>query len=49
MKQQLNNMSNDIKFLRGKSVIELLEIRKLKVLKDAALKNLKSIYIPLIT
>ncbi|CAD8215539.1 unnamed protein product [Paramecium octaurelia] len=49
MKEQLKIMGNDIKFLRGKSVEQLFEIRKWKVLKEAALKNAKSIYIPLIT
>ncbi|CAD8056593.1 unnamed protein product [Paramecium primaurelia] len=49
IKEQLNNMGNDIKFLREKSVIQLLEIRKWKVLKEAAEKNVKSIYIPLKT
>ncbi|CAD8117693.1 unnamed protein product [Paramecium primaurelia] len=49
IKKQLNNMGNDIKFLRGKAVIQLLEIRKWKVLKEAAEKNVKSIYIPLKT
>ncbi|CAD8080531.1 unnamed protein product [Paramecium primaurelia] len=46
IKEQLNNMGNDLKFLRGKSVIQLLEIRKWKVLKEAAEKNVKSIYVP---
>ncbi|CAD8204075.1 unnamed protein product [Paramecium pentaurelia] len=49
MKEQLNSMGNDIKFLRGKSVDQLFEIRKWKVLKEAAQKNIKSIYIPLKT
>ncbi|CAD8202024.1 unnamed protein product [Paramecium pentaurelia] len=49
IKEQLNNMGNDLKFLRGKSVIQLLEIRKWKVLKEAAEKNVKSIYVPLKT
>ncbi|CAK81361.1 unnamed protein product (macronuclear) [Paramecium tetraurelia] len=49
MKEQLNNIGNDIKFLRGKSVEQLFEIRKWKVLKEAAYKNAKSIYVPLET
>ncbi|CAK70857.1 unnamed protein product (macronuclear) [Paramecium tetraurelia] len=49
MKEQLKNIGNDIKFLRGKSVEQLFEIRKWKVLKEAALKNTKSIYVPLET
>ncbi|CAD8104437.1 unnamed protein product [Paramecium primaurelia] len=49
MKEQLDNVGNDIKFLRGKSVIQLLEIRKWKVLNVAAEKNVKSIYVPLKT
>ncbi|CAK80818.1 unnamed protein product (macronuclear) [Paramecium tetraurelia] len=44
MKEQLKSIGNDIKFLRGKSVEQLFEIRKWKVLKEAALKNAKSIY-----
>ncbi|CAK64892.1 unnamed protein product (macronuclear) [Paramecium tetraurelia] len=49
MKEQLKSMGNDIKFLRGKSVEQLFEIRKWKVLKEAAFKNVKSIYVPLQT
>ncbi|CAD8190165.1 unnamed protein product [Paramecium pentaurelia] len=49
IKMQLNNMDNDIKFLRGKSVEQLLEIRKWKVLDEAAYKKIKSIYVPLKT
>ncbi|CAD8099983.1 unnamed protein product [Paramecium sonneborni] len=49
MKEQLNNIGNDIKFLKGKSVDYLLEIRKWKVLKEAAQKNVNSIYVPLKT
>ncbi|CAK79896.1 unnamed protein product (macronuclear) [Paramecium tetraurelia] len=47
MKDQLKSMSDDIKSLRGKSVQQLLEIRKWKVLKEAAQKNVKTIYVPL--
>ncbi|CAD8214592.1 unnamed protein product [Paramecium pentaurelia] len=49
MKKQLKSLSNDIKFLRGKSVEELFDIRKSKVLKEAANKNVRSIYVPLQT
>ncbi|CAD8173679.1 unnamed protein product [Paramecium pentaurelia] len=49
MKKQLNSLSNDIKFLMGKSVEELFDIRKSKVLKEAAQKNVRSIYVPLKT
>ncbi|CAD8198450.1 unnamed protein product [Paramecium pentaurelia] len=49
MKKQLNSLGNDIKFLRGKSVEELFDIRKSKVLKEAANKNVRSIYVPLQT
>ncbi|CAK81644.1 unnamed protein product (macronuclear) [Paramecium tetraurelia] len=49
MKEQLKSMGNDIKFLRGKSVEQLFEIRKWKVLKETAFKNVKSIYLPLQT
>ncbi|CAK73532.1 unnamed protein product, partial (macronuclear) [Paramecium tetraurelia] len=49
MKEQLNTIGNDIKFLRGKSIEQLFEIRKWKVLKEAAYKNAKSIYVPLQT
>ncbi|CAD8098799.1 unnamed protein product [Paramecium sonneborni] len=47
MKEQLNSMGNGIKFLKGKSVEQLLEIQKWKVLKEAAYKYVKSIYVPL--
>ncbi|CAK76754.1 unnamed protein product (macronuclear) [Paramecium tetraurelia] len=49
MKEQLKSIGNDVKFLRGKSVEQLFEIRKWKVLKEAALRNVKSIYVPLQT
>ncbi|CAK87305.1 unnamed protein product, partial (macronuclear) [Paramecium tetraurelia] len=49
MKEQLKSIGNDVKFLRGKSVEQLFEIRKWKVLKEAALKNAKSIYVSLET
>ncbi|CAK71747.1 unnamed protein product (macronuclear) [Paramecium tetraurelia] len=49
MKEQLKNIGNDIKFLRGKSVEQLFEIRKWNVLKEAAYKNVKTIYVPLKT
>ncbi|CAD8105018.1 unnamed protein product [Paramecium primaurelia] len=49
MNKQLNSLGNDIKFLRGKSVQELFEIRKSKVLTEAAKKNVRSIYVPLQT
>ncbi|CAD8083708.1 unnamed protein product [Paramecium primaurelia] len=49
MKDQLNCIGNDLKFLRGKSVQQLLEIRKWKVLKEAAINNVKSLYVPLKT
>ncbi|CAD8104196.1 unnamed protein product [Paramecium sonneborni] len=49
MNEQLNRMDNDVKSLRGKSVEQLFEIRKWKVLKEAAYKNVKSIYVPLKT
>ncbi|CAD8204010.1 unnamed protein product [Paramecium pentaurelia] len=46
MKDQLNTMGYDIKFLSGKSFEQLFESRKWKVLKEAA--NVKSIYVPFI-
>ncbi|CAD8119956.1 unnamed protein product [Paramecium primaurelia] len=49
MKKQFNSIGNDIKFLRGKSVIQLLEIRKWRVQKDTAEQNVKSIYVKLKT
>ncbi|CAD8181198.1 unnamed protein product [Paramecium pentaurelia] len=49
MKKQLNSLGNDIKFLRGKTVEELFYIRKRKVLKEAANKNVRSIYVQLKT
>ncbi|CAD8209585.1 unnamed protein product [Paramecium octaurelia] len=49
MKEQLKNIGTDIKFLRGKSVEQLFEIRKWKVLKEAAYRNAQTIYVPLQT
>ncbi|CAD8089077.1 unnamed protein product [Paramecium primaurelia] len=49
MKKQVNRLSNDIKFLRGKYVEELFIIRKSKVLKEAANNNVGSIYVLLQT
>ncbi|CAK63129.1 unnamed protein product (macronuclear) [Paramecium tetraurelia] len=45
---KINEMKEQLKSL-GKSVEQLFEIRKWKVLKEAAVKNAKSIYIPLET
>ncbi|CAD8189845.1 unnamed protein product [Paramecium pentaurelia] len=49
MKKQLNSLGNEVKFLRGKSVEELFEIRKSRVMKEAANNNIRSLFVPLFT
>ncbi|CAD8129617.1 unnamed protein product [Paramecium sonneborni] len=47
--KKLNDQLESTKIERGNSIEQLLEIRKCKVLKESAYRNVKSIYVPLKT
>ncbi|CAD8119904.1 unnamed protein product [Paramecium sonneborni] len=49
MQETLDTMSKDIKYLKGRTIIELLELRMKKVLQQRLVFNSDNVYIPIKT
>ena len=48
MKNMLGDMADDLKFLRGKTVGQLLQMRRKRILRENLRRELDSIYVELL-